>query len=249
VGYSLVALYMSIALLTDTLATLDENLALDEALLLSAEAGESSEVLRLWEWPSLAVVLGAGGSIAIDVNEEACGMDGVPLHRRASGGGTVLLGRGCLLFSLVLAFDRAAELRLVNSSYRWILSRIANSLQSIGPVEHSGISDLAIRGLKISGNSQQRKTRHVLHHGTVLYDFDLRKIGRYLHAPERSPDYRNGRDHAAFVANLTTTVDAVRQLLAAEFEAEPQAACTAAVARVPGLLEERYHKPDWVHRR
>ena len=35
-----------------TLSTLNENLALDEALLLEAEAGRSGEVLRVWEWPS-----------------------------------------------------------------------------------------------------------------------------------------------------------------------------------------------------
>src|SRR5947209_3435246 len=93
-----------------TAPALDANLALDEALLLAAEAGAADEVLRFWEWPGAAVVLGAGGSVGVDVNEEACRAAGVPIHRRASGGGTVLLGRGCLLFSLVLSFDRAAEL-------------------------------------------------------------------------------------------------------------------------------------------
>src|SRR5436189_5062888 len=88
-----------LALLDFTAPTLNENLALDEALLLAAEAGKRGEVLRFWEWPMPAVVLGAGGSLTIDVNEQACQVDGVPIHRRASGGGTVLLGRGCLLFS------------------------------------------------------------------------------------------------------------------------------------------------------
>src|SRR5262245_6525617 len=98
---------MSLALLDRRDESLGEYQALDEALLLAAEAGEAGEVLRFWEWPSPAVVLGAGGSIPIDVNEPACRADGVPIHRRASGGGTVLLGRGCLLFSLVLRYDRA----------------------------------------------------------------------------------------------------------------------------------------------
>ena len=83
---------MPIAFLDRTLLTLNENLALDEALLLAAEAGEGGEVVRFWEWPEAAVVLGAGGSIAIDVNEPACRECGVPIYRRASGGGTVLLG-------------------------------------------------------------------------------------------------------------------------------------------------------------
>src|SRR5262245_40400973 len=94
-----------------TLPTLAENLALDEALLLEAEAGHGGETLRLWEWPHPAVILGAGCRLADEVDEEACRRDGVPILRRSSGGGTVLLGAGCLLYSLVLAYDRSPELR------------------------------------------------------------------------------------------------------------------------------------------
>ena len=50
-------------LLDLTLPTLADNLALDEALLLQAEAG-GPEALRFWEWPSYAVVIGAGGKWA-----------------------------------------------------------------------------------------------------------------------------------------------------------------------------------------
>ncbi len=84
-----------------TLPSLAENLALDEALLLHAEEGDGGEVLRVWSWPTFAVVLGAGGVIADDVHEANCQADGVPIARRSSGGGTVLLGPGCLCLSLV----------------------------------------------------------------------------------------------------------------------------------------------------
>src|SRR3954468_12013566 len=116
-----------------TLPTLAENLARDEALLLEAEAGRGREALRVWEWPSPAVVLGAGGRIADDVDEAACGRDGVPLARRASGGGTVLLGPGCLLYSLVLRYDRAAELRDIRKSYGWILGKVVAALAPLMP--------------------------------------------------------------------------------------------------------------------
>src|SRR4051812_9007384 len=88
-----------------TLGSAAENLALDEALLVRAEDG-GPEVLRLWEWPAPAVVLGSGCKLAEDVDEAACGEDGVPILRRSSGGGTVLLGAGCLCFSVVLSYER-----------------------------------------------------------------------------------------------------------------------------------------------
>jgi lipoate-protein ligase A len=240
---------MPIAVLDYTAATLNENLALDEALLLAAEAGEAGECLRFWEWPAHAVVMGAGGSITIDVNEVSCRADGVPLHRRASGGGTVLLGRGCLLFSLVLAYGRAVELREVNPSYRWILGRIREALRSFGPLELAGTSDLASEGRKVSGNSQQRKARHVLHHGTLLYSFDLSAVARYLNSPEREPGYRQQRSHAEFVANLPADPAAVKAMLAQGFEGQPGERSLQALARVPGLIAGRYGSEEWVRRR
>ena len=235
--------------LDHTAVSLADNLALDEALLLAAEAGDGGEALRLWEWPTPAVVLGAGGSVAIDVNEAPCRADGVPIHRRASGGGTVLLGRGCLLFSLVLNYDRAAELRDVTASYRWILGRVRDSLRPVAPLEPVGISDLAWAGRKVSGNAQQRKAGHVLHHGTLLYAFDLPTVGRYLNPPERAPAYRAGRDHTEFVTNLPADAATLKGLLATAFGAVPGELTRPVLDRVPGLVAEKYGTADWVRRR
>ena len=130
-------------------------------------------MLRLWELPSLAVVLGAGGSVAIDVNVAACEADGVPILRRASGGGTVLIGPGCLCFSLVLAYDSAPGLEDIRASNRYVLGRVANALRPLVAARYEGTSDLAVHALKVSGNAQQRKRRHFFHHGTILCGFDL----------------------------------------------------------------------------
>jgi lipoate-protein ligase A len=172
-----------------TLPTLAENLALDEALLLSAEAG-GPEVLRFWHWPSPAVVVGAGGALALEVDEERCRLDNVPILRRSSGGGTVLLGPGCLLFSLVLAYARDPALGELRPSYICILSRVSSALRDLG-IESGvqGISDLALGDRKVSGNSQQRKRTHLLHHGTLLYAFDAAPVASAL-TPPFSPTCR-----------------------------------------------------------
>ena len=231
-----------------SLPTPGENLALDEALLLEAEAGRGPEALRLWEWPHPAVVLGAGCRLTEDVDEPACRADGVPVLRRSSGGGTVLLGAGCLCFSLILAYGRSPLLEDVRPSYRFILGRIREALgEPLPGIDLAGVSDLAAGGRKFSGNAQQRKRHFLLHHGTILYDFDLPRIGRYLRLPARQPDYRLGRPHDDFVINLPLTAQEIRNRLRTAWEAEGEVDWPR--ERVRQLVAGKYDDPGWVYRR
>jgi lipoate-protein ligase A len=232
-----------------TLPTLPENLALDEALLLEAEAGHGGEILRVWEWPSPAVVLGSGCCLSEDVEEGACATDGVSILRRSSGGGTVLLGAGCLLYSLILSYARDPALGEIRSSYRFILGHIGQALEEgIGPIEQAGISDLLFDGRKFSGTAQQRKRSYLLHHGTLLYAFDLTLLPHYLRQPIRQPDYRAGREHLAFVRNLPLTREALKNRLRSIWRADTVMRAWPAQL-VEQLAVEKYCSIGWVRRR
>ncbi|HTU91423.1 MAG TPA: lipoate--protein ligase family protein [Gemmataceae bacterium] len=236
-------------LLDLTLPSAAENIALDEALLLAAESGDGDEVLRFWEWPAAAVVLGSGGRIAEDVDEAACSADEVPVLRRSSGGGTVLLGRGCLLYSLVLSYERHPQLADIRGSYRYILGCIGAGLtDSVGPIEHAGISDLVCAGRKFSGTAQQRKRSFLLHHGTLLYDMDLSLIPCYLREPPRQPDYRGSRTHLAFVGNLSLHGDEIKQRLRRLWDAN-ESRQTWPAEEVKRLVVDKYDNPHWTRRR
>lgn len=226
-----------------TLPTVAENLALDECLLLEAEAGCGSETLRVWEAPQWAVVLGAGCKLADDVNEEACRADGVPILRRASGGGTVLLGPGCLCFTLVLAYERDPALREIGSSYAYILGQLTAVLGGA----RAGTSDLAVDGLKFSGNAQQRKRDYLLHHGTMLYDFPIDRVPRYLREPARQPEYREQRQHQAFLTNLTMTALELRRRLQESWDAHKPTSFRQ--ADVADLVAAKYAADAWTRRR
>jgi len=132
-----------IGLLDLTMRTPEENLALDEALLASAEGGagpaSEREVLRFWESPEPFVVLGVSEKLS-GVKLDACEAAGVPVLRRSSGGGTVVQGPGCLNVALILSLEARASLRDVTRSYAEVLGRTASAL---GPeVEAAGTSDL-----------------------------------------------------------------------------------------------------------
>jgi lipoate-protein ligase A len=231
-----------------TLATAAENLALDEALLLDAEAG-GPEVLRVWSWLRPTVVLGAGGKWAEEVEDAACRADKVPVLRRSSGGGTVLLGPGCLLYSLVMSYERHPALRDVNASYRHILGQIARALGDLAPGGAvAGTSDLAMADRKFSGNSQQRKRHGLLHHGTLLHAFDLALIARYLKQPARQPDYRRRREHGDFLMNLAVDASELTRRLRVCWHAQEPLA-TWPQAKVRELVDEKYGKDKWTRRR
>ena len=223
------------------------NLALDEALLLDAESAGGSEVLRVWEWPAPVVVLGSGCKLADDVDEPACRADDVPILRRSSGGGTVLWGRGSLLYSLILSYERAPELTQIGSSYRFILGRVADALGLAG-VHQEGTSDLTLGDRKFSGNAQQRKRRFVLHHGSLLYDFDTTTVGRYLLPPPRQPEYRGQRPHEDFLCNVPVTGAEIKRRLRAVWQAEEERT-TWPEEMVRTLCNEKYTREEWTRRR
>jgi lipoate-protein ligase A len=111
-----------------------------------------------------------------------------------------------------------------------------------------GTSDLALAGRKISGNAQHRKRTHLLHHGSLLYQFDAAPLARYLQAPPRQPEYRRGRSHADFVTNVPLTATALRQLIKEAWSAdEPFLDWPMDLASK--LAAEKYASAEWIRRR
>jgi lipoate---protein ligase len=206
--------------------TAGEHLAEDWQLFQQVEEGAAHYLSRLWEVHTPAVVLGRFGTAAEEVFEARCERDGVPVVRRFSGGGAVVLGPGCLNFSAVFALPRHAEFMDVSRSFKLVLGRIAAALAVEG-VTIEGGTDLAIGGRKVSGNAQRRGRRALIHHGTLLYDFDPMLAARYLREPGRQPGYRRRRPHHDFIGAVRVPRDLLSERLsialadAAAFAAGP----------------------------
>lgn len=214
-----------------TLPSPEANLAWDELLLAWCEAA-SEEVLRFWEPATHFVVLGLGCRAETEVYLDACRRDRVPVLRRISGGGTVVLGPGCLSFSLVVRPRGRPEWKSVRSTYAHVLGRHTQVFRQLlpGRVEAQGISDLTHEGRKFSGNAQRRRRDALLFHGTFLLGLDLEKIERYLPPPPRQPAYRAGRSHAEFLTNVYIDGDEIKRAI--------REAWGAASAVSPASLEE-----------
>jgi lipoate-protein ligase A len=228
------------------------NLALEEALLEGVAAGRAPDTLRLWESPVPFVVIGSSQQLRFVANEFNCARDGVPILRRCSAGGAVLQGPGSLNFALALSYDRFPEVAALHASYAFLLDKVAAALAGLGlAVERQGISDLAIEGMKCSGNAQRRKRNACLHHGTLLYRVDPGVMGRYLPEPGERPEYRGGRVHEEFVRAAAATPEALRGAVRQAFcpDALPGVLLPKEEEMVALLTREKYGTRAWNYRR
>jgi lipoate-protein ligase A len=77
-----------------------------------------------------------------------------------------------------------------------------------------------------------------------MYDFDIGLIEKCVRMPPRQPDYREGRSHANFLANLPATSADLRAALVRAWQA------TTPIDAWPEqemslLAEERYNRDEW----
>jgi len=235
----------------ETLPSVEENLALDDAFLIQADSGEGFPILRIWEPREFAVVLGASRRLSDDVRVEACRRDGIAIARRSSGGGTVLIGPGTINASVILRDDAAPGLEAVDLAQRFVLERFAASLRQIVPaLEILGLGDFAVAGRKFSGSAQRRLKRWFLVHITILCDFPLEKISRYLAMPGRQPGYRLGRSHEDFLMNLDVSrkivTDALRMAWFSASRDLPSVSLPRELVRT--LVREKFCDQSWVER-
>lgn len=162
-----------------------ENMAVDEAMLNSAEfGGPFTPALRLYSWSSPVVSIG----YLQDASPfDACG---VPLVRRITGGRAILHDRE-ITYSVIAPTDLPFFAGGITGAYSVIARCIAEALCYIGvPAVFSSerTSERVVKspacfyapsryeitagGKKISGSAQRRLKHAFIQHGSILLDID-----------------------------------------------------------------------------
>jgi lipoate-protein ligase A len=229
----------------------EDQLAIDEALLEEAHEGRlATPVARTWMAAKPAVVVGSSSRIDDEVDRAACVRLGVPIMRRPSGGLTVVLGPGCVMWSVVVPL--LGPQPPIEQIHAGLLSPLCQAIRAAGrPVIRRGSSDLAIElpegERKVSGNALRIRRGGILYHGTLLDMFDLELVGMLLRHPPREPDYRAKRTHADFLANLNLGRAAIDAAVRMAFSAE-RTSTSWPMARAMALAVERYASTAWTER-
>ena len=146
------------------------NLATEQYLMETVEEDES--ILFLWQNQN-TVVIGKNQNAWKECRTALLQEEGGFLARRLSGGGAVFHDLGNLNFTFLMP---QAEYDLDKQ-----FSVIAEAVTLLGlQAERSGRNDVLIDGRKFSGNAFYKHNGKAYHHGTLLIDVDMNKLGRYL---------------------------------------------------------------------
>jgi len=150
------------------------NLAFEEYLVKNAKTED--QIYYLWQNDN-TVVIGRNQNPWKECAWEKLEEDGGKLVRRLSGGGAVFHDLGNLNFTII---RKDEELQIERN-----IGLITKALDKFAIEAYfTGKNDMVVEGYKISGNAFVEEEGILCHHGTMLIDADLTKLGNYLKASE-----------------------------------------------------------------
>jgi lipoate-protein ligase A len=167
------------------------NMAVDEALLVGVDRGESPPTVRVYRWDPPTVSAGYSQDIARELDLAACAERGFGVVKRPTGGRAVLHA-GELTYAVVAPSGAPPLGSTIRETYRAIAGALLAALRELG-VEadlervgsgpsgrggaasapcftSSGRFEIVVGGRKLVGSAQRRSGAGVLQHGSLLLD-------------------------------------------------------------------------------
>ena len=188
------------------------NIATEKRLLETVEPGCC--ILYLWQNQN-TVVIGRNQNAWVECRTSLLEEEGGHLTRRLSGGGAVYHDLGNLNFTFIMCqedYDLDKQLSVIREAGR--MAGIA--------VERSGRNDLLVQGCKFSGNAFYHANGKSYHHGTLLVDVNMDKLGRYLTPSKAKLEAKGVQSVRSRVINLkdlcpTLTCEILAQYMQSAF--------------------------------
>jgi lipoate-protein ligase A len=239
----------------------DLGLAVDEAALGWVAASPDEAVLHLYRFDPAAVVIGYHQDPRTEADLAACSAHGVEVHRRLTGGGSILMGAGQL--GLALALPRAAV--STAGGFGPVFEALSGGI--IAALRRHGVesvlrpkNDLAVDGRKICGvGAYTDAAGMLLFHASTLVDVDFDLMLEVLRIPEakhRDKFVAHARQGMTTLCAETGRDISVEEL-AADVEDGYRDTLGVRVDRgeldparweeVERLAATRYRDPGWLH--
>lgn len=173
-----------------------EQLQIEEALL---RADQRNWCIINYGSPP-AIVMGISGKAHELVDLEKLNSNPIPLIRRFSGGGTVVIDEQTVFVTFICGTSFVSISPFPEQIMRWT-ERFYQPLFKDHPFCLYE-NDYVINNKKFGGNAQSITKGRWLHHSSLLWNYCPDKMS-YLHLPSKAPLYRGKRSHTEFLCRLS----------------------------------------------
>ncbi|GLT43565.1 hypothetical protein SLA2020_175040 [Shorea laevis] len=172
------------------------------------------------------IVMGVSGKPAELLEIESVLRDQVPVIRRFTGGGTVIVDQSTVFVTFICGKDAIPGLQLYPRSIMSWSSLLYNKVFRGTGDFHLRENDYVFGSQKFGGNAQSITKNRWIHHTSFLWDYEVSNMA-YLKNPKRAPEYRLARDHLDFICRLkdymprTIFIDKTVEAAGTEFSLRP----------------------------
>ncbi|CAA7055383.1 unnamed protein product [Microthlaspi erraticum] len=152
------------------------------------------------------IVMGMSGKACELVELEPVIRDRIPVIKRFTGGGTVIVDENTLFVSLICNRNDVPNVQpYPRSVMAWsgsLYSDVFNESSEFQLREN----DYVFGDRKFGGNAQSITRNRWIHHTSFLWDYNEKNMS-YLKLPSRVPQYRLERDHTDFVCRMKDYIE------------------------------------------
>lgn len=236
-------------------------LATDEILATRVGSTESNTTLRLYTYKSNCALVGRFQTIKNELNLDYCQMNEIPVNRRPTGGGAIIMGEDQLGVALAIPGRSNDSYARVREQMALFSRGIITGLEKLGlNLEFRRKNDLEINGKKIAGlGLHKTSSGGLLFHASLLVDLDVPFMLNILNTPfDKISD-----KEISTVAERTTTVrretqkdlslNAVRSAIQSGYSEAFQVELKASqyskseLNDIQQLEIDKYHDNEWIY--
>ncbi|GER32702.1 lipoate-protein ligase A [Striga asiatica] len=147
------------------------------------------------------IVMGVSGKPEELLEIEPVLRDDIPVIRRFTGGGTVIVDQGTIFVTFICNKDAVPGLQSYPQPIMSWSSLLYNKVfKGIGDFKLRE-NDYVLGNHKFGGNAQSITKSRWVHHTSFLWDYKTTNM-EYLKLPKRAPEYRQARSHLDFICRM-----------------------------------------------
>lgn len=127
--------------------------------------------------------------------------DEVPVIRRFTGGGTVIVDSGTIFVTFICNKDDVPAVQpYPRPIMSWTSLLYSEVFRGVGDFDLRE-NDYVFGSRKFGGNAQSITKNRWIHHTSFLWDYEINNMD-YLKLPKRVPEYRLARNHLDFICRM-----------------------------------------------